>query len=105
MTPGLKKAIESAQGLFDELSTQIEEYETTVCTLEKEITDLKEQVDELENTNRDLMDYIDELKLEILEAKKQITEAEHKSLNNMYFSNDQENKVVAKEVINNLYKE
>ena len=91
MTSGLKKAIESAQGLFDELSTQIEEYETTVSTLEKEVTDLKEQVDEL--------------KLEILEAKKQITEAEHKSLNNMYFSNDQENKVVAKEVINNLYKE
>ena len=97
------KAVDSVTDIIDELLSKVEDLENENCKYEKENQDLLEKVDELESTNRDLMEHIDELKMEILEAKKLITESEHQSLNNMYFSVDAENKTVAQEVINNLY--
>jgi predicted nuclease with TOPRIM domain len=97
------KSVDNIRDILNEYMCENDRLHVVNNQLEKQVYDLTEKVDELENTNRDLMDHIDELKMEILEAKKLITESEYQSLNNMYFSVDAENKTVAQEVINNLY--
>ena len=87
-----------------ELEDEIDQNNVSINHLEKQVNDLKEKVDELEDENKNLMEYIDELKIDLLKAQKLIDEGEHKTLNTMYFAAP-EDRVVAKEVINNLYKE
>lgn len=104
----LKRAIEHALDDYsdhvEDLEKDLEQANITINHYEKQVNDLKDTIEGLEDENKNLMEYIDELKIDLLKAQKLIDESEHKTLNTMYFATP-EDRVVAKEVINNLYKD